>query len=387
MELLWLIRSGNAGHVFPDGRFLVGWTFRYHFKAMCPANTDPKATMMHQSAVMKSESRATMRGSLFCFATAVLCLINLGCDKSTPPDVASTPALTPVLIQLNWYPESEHGGVYAAKAAGLYRDVGLDVTIRAGGQGTRVAPELAAGRIQFAFANADDVVLFRQEGVDAVAVLAAMQNHPRCILVRSDSGVTDFEQLGGMILQRQAGRPYLAFLESKGLLENVQQVPYAGSVAALINTKNTAIQAYSFAEPLLAEQQGVEVRTLMVSDLGWNPYSSVLVTTGDLIRQQPELVEAVVRATVEGWKVYLQDPAAGNAAILEANEEGMTAEALQFGYEGLKKLALPDEMTIDQVGTMSSERWETLIDQMAQLKLVDPDRVKAEDCFSIQFLP
>ncbi|WP_164104638.1 ABC transporter substrate-binding protein [Candidatus Laterigemmans baculatus] len=324
-------------------------------------------------------------------AVLFLALLAAGCNRSSTSseggreeaDGASLPRVT---IQLNWYPESEHGGVYAAQAAGLYSAAGVDVAIRPGGQGTRVAPELAMGRIEFAFANADDVVLFRQEGVDVVAVLAAMQNHPRCILVRADSRVESFEQLRGMTLQRQAGRPFLAFLRSRGLLEGVREVPYAGSVAELVTSKDTAIQAYSFAEPLLAEQQGVEVRTLMLSDLGWNPYSSVLVTTGGMIREQPDLVRRVVSATQRGWQQYLEDPAEGNAAILAANRHGMTAEVLEFGSEGLRELALPEGFSRAEVGKMTLERWQMLIDQMAELELVDPAKVQASDCFTTEFL-
>jgi NitT/TauT family transport system substrate-binding protein len=213
-----------------------------------------------------------------------------------------------------------------------------------------------------------------------------MQNHPRCIMVRADSGVKDFSQLKGMILQRQPGRPFLAFLESQGLLEGVQQVPYAGSIAGLVSDPKTALQAYSFAEPLLAEQQGIAVNKLMVSDLGWNPYSSVLVTTGELIREHPELVQAVVRATQQGWQQYLDNPAAANEAILAVNEHGMTAEALEFGYDGLRELALPEGFKTDQVGMMDPARWETLVDQMAELELVDPSRVSSQDCFTNQFL-
>lgn len=316
-------------------------------------------------------------------------LFSCGCgeeksgDTSVPNDESQQRQVT---VQLNWYPESEHAGVFAAQAGGMYSKAGLNVTIRPGGQGTRIGPELAAGRVQFAFANADDVVLFRQEGVDAVAVMAAMQNHPRCILVRADSGVEKFEDLKGMILQRQPGRPFLAFLESRGLLEGVQLVPYSGSVAGLVSGKNTAIQAYSFAEPMLVQQQGVETRSLMVSDLGWNPYSSLLVTTGDLIRENPELVRDFVQASVAGWQSYLQNPEAAHKAILAVNAEGMTEEALQFGYDGLKKLALPDGFAVEQVGTMSSQRWETLVNQMTELDLVDPGKVRASDCFTTQFL-
>ena len=36
-------------------------------------------------------------------------------------------------LQLNWFPEAEHGGYYAALVRGYYRDAGLDVKILPGG--------------------------------------------------------------------------------------------------------------------------------------------------------------------------------------------------------------------------------------------------------------
>ena len=320
----------------------------------------------------------------------LLIVSNVGCGTSSvtpaPQPNVGAPAPPSVAVQLNWYPEAEHGGVYQAVADGTFEQAGIQVEVRPGGRATPVAPELAMARVQFAFANADDVVAYRREGSDVVAVLAAMQNSPRCVLVREDSGVESLESLAGMTLQRQAGRPFLEFMRSEGLLDQVQEVPYFGSVASLVSDPKIAIQAYSFAEPLLARQQGVAVKTLMLSDLGWNPYSSVLITTGELIKKDPELVRQFVQATRIGWRNYLRDPSLGNAAILDANKHGMTAEALEFGSQELRSLALPDGLEIDSVGTMTLQRWETLVRQMDSL---DPDaagRVRPQDCFTTQFL-
>ncbi len=311
----------------------------------------------------------------------------LGCHQEQPTAGGGTDPRHPVVIQLNWHAEAEHGGAYAALAAGLYADAGLDVEIRPGGPATPVAADLESGRCQFAFANADDVALYRQQGAGVVAVLAAMQDHPRCILVRSDSNITDLTQLSGLTLQRQPGRPFLEFMRRRGLLEGVKEVPYTGSVAGLVTSKDIAIQAYSFAEPLLAEQQGVKVTPLMVSELGWNPYSSVLVTTDRLIKEDPELVRKVVQATREGWVRYLSEPAAANELILKANRQGMTAEALDFGAKQMPKLAMPQGAAPSTVGQMQLERWQTLVDQLTELGLVEPENVKAEECFTPQFLP
>lgn len=318
--------------------------------------------------------------------TIGLGMATLGCSTGRDRAAGEGDARRDVAVQLNWYAEAEHGGVYQAAADGTYEAAGLNVDIRPGGRATPIAAEVVLGRADFAITNADDVVLFRAAGADIVALMAAMQNHPRCILVREDAGVDGFDDLRGMTLQRQEGRGFVEFLRKLGKLDGVREVPYHGSVTGLVGDAKVAIQGYSFAEPYLARGEGVEVKSLMLSELGWNPYSSVLVTRGDLIRERPELVRDFVAATKRGWQQYLTDPAAGNAAILAANQHGMTAEALEFGAAELIALATPDPVSLDDLGLMTDQRWETLVAQMEEIELIKPGTVQASECYTLDFL-
>ena len=119
---------------------------------------------------------------------------------------------------------------------------------------------------------------------------------------------------------------------------------------------------------------------------GWNPYSSVLVTRGELIRKNPELVAEFVKATQKGWQNYIINPVEGNKAILAANQHGMTAGALEYGAKALVELARPNDMPLGEVGKMSADRWKSLVDQMQEMKLIEPGSVKAEECFTDQFI-
>jgi NitT/TauT family transport system substrate-binding protein len=291
-----------------------------------------------------------------------------------------------VTLMLNWYPEAEHGGFYAAQVHGIFEKYGLDVELRPGGPNAPVAQELVTGRVQFAIGNADDVLLFRNQDVPVVAVMAPIQNTPRCVLVREDSNVQKLADLKGMILQANVGRPFLEFMKSQGLLDGVQVVPYSGSVAKLVSDKQTAIQAYSFSEPFMAQEQGVAVRSLMLSDIGFNPYASCLMATDEYIADNADVVARMVVACREGWQVYLEKPEQSNAVILAANSQGMTQGALQFGVQELKPLCLPAPLTAEELGQMSESRWQQLIDQFTQLKLIDPAKVKLEQVFTTRFL-
>ncbi len=319
--------------------------------------------------------------TLLCAAMALTVVAGCGSSSNTPsngPNMTEASGLQRVTLMLNWYPEAEHGGFYAAQVHGIFKQHGLDVEIRPGGENSPVAQELMTGRVQFAIANADDVLLFREQGADIVSLLAPIQQTPRCILVRADSGIDALNKLKGVTLQANKGQAFLNFMEVRGMLEGVQVIPYAGSVAQFVADKNTAIQAYNFSEPQLAEEKGVQVRTLMLSEIGFNPYASCLVATGETIKKNSDLAKRMTAACREGWQKYLESPKETNAAILNLNRERMTQAALDYGADKLKPLCTPAD---GQVGKMTLARWEQLVDQFAELKLISKDKVKAADAF------
>jgi NitT/TauT family transport system substrate-binding protein len=241
--------------------------------------------------------------------------------------------------------------------------------------------------VQFGIGNADDVLMARQQGVPLVALMAPLQHSPRCIMVRQDSGIESFEQLAGLTLQIDSSRPYVPYLQSKGLLDSsVTVVPYAGTVTQLVSGPGYAQQAYVFSEPLLAEQAGVPVTNLMMSDIGYDPYACVAMVTEDFLAAEPELVERFVIASREGWRRYLEDPEATNRFILQQNPEGISWAALEYGAEALQTLCLPEGTTADQIGQMTRQRWMELGEQLADLELIDLERAKPEEAFSLKYL-
>lgn len=292
-----------------------------------------------------------------------------------------------VSLLLNWYPEAEHGGFYAAQVHGIFEKYGLDVEIRPGGKTTVVAQELTLGRVQFGVGNADDVLIARNQDVPMVALMAPIQNGPRCIMVRKDSGITGFDGLKNLKLQIDSSRPYVSFLKSKGFLtEGVEVVPYFGSVAMLVAEKGVATQGYSFSEPFMARQQGVEVTELMMSEIGYNPYASLLVTTESVVSKDEDLCKRMVQASVEGWKKYLESPAESNKVILSKNKQGLEKNALDFGVEALKPLCIPSGATENVIGSMSAERWNALAETLSSLKIIDSGKASVEKAFTLRFL-
>ena len=318
-----------------------------------------------------------------------LVLICLGCGGNEPAPEGDSEIVRPptaVSLQLNWFPEAEHGGFFAADVHKLYHDANLDVEIRPGGPGTQVVTQVATGRVLFGVTNADRVLVGQAAGAKTVAVMAAMQLSPRCVMVHENSGISSLKELGQVgTLAVSSTATWSLFLQKTVDLDTVQLVPYAGNVSQFLLDDDFAQQGYSISEPFVARLQNAQPRVLMVSDLGFNPYTSVLITTPEVIRTRPKLVAAMVKASVAGWQQYLDNPGLANQAISARNED-MGLPILAFGAKELKSLCSTPETPRDELGRMTEARWKTLLGQLVDVKVIDAGTVEVSEVFTNRFL-
>ena len=294
-------------------------------------------------------------------------MLSAGCGGPATPQPGSTPQLT---LQLNWIPDAQHGGFFAARELGLFRRNGLEVQIQPGGPDIATLPKLVMGQVDFAIANADQVLLARAQEADIVAVFAALQQSPRCVMVHAASGIRDWEQLQDVTLALGEGKAFAEYLKHRLPLKNVRIVSYAGDISKWLVDPAFAQQGYVFSEPLLAELQGGDPHVLMVSELGFNPYTSVLVTHQKTLEERADQVQAVVAAVRQGWLEYLDAPTAINQVILQANPL-MELEVLEQAAATIRPLCLSGLKSPQQLGTMTTARWLELQQKLLDLGLLD----------------
>ena len=331
------------------------------------------------------------------FAPALLVVFAIGCQPQSqnstatatkPDDWIVETRTEDVTLALNWFPEAEHGGFYAALVHGYFAEEGLNVTIRPGGPGVPVLSDVASGRVEFGVDNADKLLLLRVQQADVVAVMAPIQDSPRCIMVHKSAGIAKLADLAGrkpFKLAMSAGQPFAQFLMKKINLDAAQVVPYPGNVVEFLLELKYGQQAYSFSEPFDAERQGGDPVCLMLSELGFNTYTSLLITRGELVEKQPELVARITRASIRGWKKYLAEPDEANKHIHEQNSQ-MGLDVLAFGVQALKPLCLPKDFAEERLGEMTAERWHSLTSQMTEIGSLPKDFAKPDAAFTTRFL-
>jgi NitT/TauT family transport system substrate-binding protein len=270
-----------------------------------------------------------------------------------------------IRLALNWKPDPQFGGFYAAP----YQAHGLDVEILPGGAGTPTIQMVGAGSAEFGVVSADELIVARSQGNDVVALFAVFQNNPQGIMVHASRKLKSLGDLlkSGGVLALQRGLPYARLLEKKYGFDKVKIVPSpGGDISSFLADKNFAQQCFIMSEPLTARRQGADVQVFPVSEEGYNPYTTVLVTSGDFLRKDPERAKSMVGAVREGWRSYLDDPEPVNQRMNQLNPS-MSPDVFAEVAEAQKPLIETEETRRNGLGSMSKQRWETLIAQLSGL--------------------
>jgi len=242
---------------------------------------------------------------------AALALVGCGDDGAEPG------ASDEATLVLDFQPNAVHSGIYAALADGAYEDGGVELEVREPSASTDAPKLLEAGRADFAILDIHDLALARERGLDLVGV-GAIVHRPLAAVIAGDRNEvttpTDLE--GGSV--GVTGLPsddavLDAVLQGAGAdPDRIDRVTIGfDAVGALAAGKLDAATAFWNAEGVTLRDMGVPTREFRVDDFGAPSYPElVLVTTRQTLRERPELVAAVVRATGAGYDDVVADPGA-----------------------------------------------------------------------------
>ncbi len=304
-------------------------------------------------------------------ARALAALAGIGAAAAVGGIGRPARAATKVRLLTNWFAEAEHGGFYQAKATGLYDKAGLDVDIAMGGPQINGVQLLTGG-------NADIIISYDiqtldsvEKGVPVVAIGAVNQFDLQGIMTHTD--VSSLAALKGrkILIASTSYATFWPWLKQKFGFTDEQAAPYTFNLQPFYVDPKLAQQGYVTAEPFEAQKHGVKTNFFLFADSGYPPYSTTLVTTRDYMEKNSDVVASFVRATMEGWKSYLHDPAAGNGLIKQANpKQGDDQIAYSIGRFKAIKCVTGGDAATHGIGIMTEARWKKTRDFMVSSNML-----------------
>lgn len=260
-------------------------------------------------------------------AAAALALALAACGEKQEPS-RGTGRLEPFTVVLDYFPNADHAGLYAARAAGDYARAGLDVKIQAPPDPSAPLKLLQAGRADLAISYEPELLLARDKGAQLVSVAALVQKPLTSVMAVAGSGVRQVSDLEGKRVGT-AGIPYQsAYLKTilaragvdpasvKETNVGFKLVPsmLSGGVAATLG-------AFWNYEGIDLERRHKRPTILRMERLGVPTYNELVLVARrkDLNQQGASRIRRFLRATALGHKRLRERPQAGVDALLKAD--------------------------------------------------------------------
>ena len=291
---------------------------------------------------------SVIRASSALFAIALLSTSCGNSENSEP--VASAPVLgalsgvcpAKVVVQTDWFPEAEHGGVYellgddavSSKDTGATIgtltfegvDQGVQLEIRAGGpflQTPVVTAMYADDAITLGYVGTD-VAITRFADAPTVALFNALNINPQVVLWDAAKHPTAqtladaAKEIGSVYVY---GDPAWArYFVAQGILNKDQlDSNYKGNL--LLATEDAAHQGFATSEPYKyanLDTGAVNVAYQLIHDLGWNSYAQNLAVRADKLKDLSPCFEKLVPIMQQAQIDYIAAPERANAIIKAA---------------------------------------------------------------------
>ena len=325
-----------------------------------------------------------------------------------------------IVIQTDWFPESEHGALYemvgddvevdtAAKVVtgslvSGGEDTGVDIEIRTGGPAIGFQPVSAQmyadTDIHLGYVSTDEAALNNAE-LPTVAVVAPLEKNPQIIQWDPETypDVETIADLGeaGVTINVFAGGTFIDVFVSEEILSEDQIDPsYDGSPARFI-VEGGAIAQQGFASEspysyeFVYEEWAKPVAFQLIHDAGLEVYSQPLaVRAGDLETLTPCL-EAFVPIVQQAAVDFAADPAETNALIVSVVEDFedfwvYPAELAEYSWTTMLDLGLIANGDDATLGNFVETRVQGVIDKMVAAGMGVPEGLTAADLVTNQFI-
>ncbi|MBL8775606.1 MAG: ABC transporter substrate-binding protein [Acidimicrobiales bacterium] len=297
-----------------------------------------------------------------------------------------------VTLMLNWTPNAQHAGIYAAEELGYYEDVGIDLEI-VEPAATGVEPVVATGEAEFGIAQAESLLPARAAGVPVVSIATLLPHNDSSLMFLADAGIErprDLEDhtyggYGGSLETELINR----LVECDGGDPSRVEFVEVGNVDYLTGMQRDRFDfawVFNGWDALRADTvDGVDVETLPFIEYedcipDW--YTPLLLTSEDTVADDPELVEDFLDATARGYALAISDPQQAADLLLAAapeldralGEASTDYHAERFAEEGAPW------------GVQEAQVWSDFGDFLVDAGLLE-EALDTDAAFTDEFLP
>lgn len=251
-------------------------------------------------------------------------------DSTLGTDSTENAALTEITVVLDWTPNTNHSGLYAAKELGYYEEAGLKVNIVQPPEDGAEAL-VASGKAEFGISFQDTMApaFDNDEPLDIAAVAAVVQHNLSGIISRGDKGIDSFKNMENATYAtwgspvEQAIIKYCMEKEGGdfGKLEMIDT--YVTDVLTALDTDMVdCVWVYEYWDVIKAQIENYDYNYIDFKDVDvtMDYYTPVIISSNKYLSENGETAKKFLDATKKGYEYCSKNPAEAAEILLRADE-------------------------------------------------------------------
>lgn len=295
-----------------------------------------------------------------------------------------------VTVVLDWFPNTNHTGLYVAKTKDYYKKQGLDVEIIQPGENTSAEQMVASGKADFGVSYQENVTTARVEDIPVVSIGAVIQHNTSAFASLKKDNITSpkaFEgkRYGGWGAPAEEATLKTVMDKNQADYNKVQKVVLGQTDFFKSIGRDADFEwIYYGWDGIEAKRKGIELNTIMLKDL--NPaldyYSPVIITSEKHAKQDKDFVKKFMNATTDGYNFTIKEPKEA-ADILIKNVPDINKELVQ---ESQKWLSTKYQDDAKAWGVQKEEVWTNYMNFLYDNKVIKK-KIDVKAAFTNEFLP
>jgi putative hydroxymethylpyrimidine transport system substrate-binding protein len=250
-----------------------------------------------------------------------------GCGEKE--DVLEPRGSKHVELMLDYFPNADHAGIYAAQAGGDFEQAGLDVAIRQPPDPAAPIKQVAAGRVDLAISYEPEVLRARDQGLPVVSVAAIVQKPLTSIISLPEAKIREPADLEGKTVGT-AGIDYQSAYLRTILLEagvrpdtvKERNVGFGLTPALLTGKVDAVLGAFWNYEGTELRLKDKRPRIIRMDEAGVPSYNElVLVANERSLDRDADKIRAFIGALSRGTRDLRENPDKAIEGLLDANPD------------------------------------------------------------------
>lgn len=294
-----------------------------------------------------------------------------------------------ITLVLDWFPNTNHTGIFVAKELGYFKEYGLEVEIVQSPEGS-TTQLIGSGNAEFGISFQDTLAKYfdKDYTLPVTAIAAILQHNTSGLLSLKKDNIIRPRDLNNTKYGTWEDNVEQAMVkkiieDDGGDFSTLSLIPFSGDIYNELGKTVDSAWVYYAWDGIASKVKGLETNFLNIGSISkeLDYYTPVIIGNNKYMKEHKEETKNLLKAIKRGYEYSIKNPEKA-VDILLKNAPELDKDILLASQKWINKEYIKDAKNW---GEFDSNRWNTFYDWLYENKLIE-NRIEKDFGFTNEYL-